>query len=672
MKKLWPIIGNYSLSFCVGLLLLLSLFITIPVKAFNETDLRFYHRFENNLFDEIASTTDLNEYAASGNITYVTGQFDDAIKITSTGGSGNFLRAEGAEITPYALTNGDPFSISQWVKGGALIDYQGLMYGAANINNGVRSNGSIYFYFDNGTVGRTYTCTGTSIDNGSWHNVIFTGQIGSLSTTMKIYFDGTLLTSCSWDNIASIDDNVGDETPAQIDFFHVTSSGNVSIDDFAGFSIILTQDEIDDIQTSSIDDLLTPVVTENSLIYAFGYPDMWSNPTVFERNQTKYFNIFWDVCDDYGNVDSVRLRANLNGAGYDPGIYVIKPKSEFIGAQECKGSIPLFHDNYTNNDTTSAGTAIFTLSEYSATNSPNSYISSTPVIKTLTSNTITYTSDTSTNWVVSSMPNPLMIDLGNLPQGVHTETSTKLMFFYNFTGLNVASSSVCLWDYRTSTSTGYCNSDALSATTTFGMIVIPTPEINTNNSYRFYTVSPNFSTLQSSLFSVNWSFTPLGKPGCSIPERDISHACDFLGAPDIIGTSTFDYSAWYDHTLCAATRAAIKTVDFFIRPNCSALDFFQSSYDNFKETPPFNIFYQFTDTIETAISSTTATTSATLGIPWVRNTDATNTIYMLPVISSSSLSNAIGSSNVSMIRLTLGWIFWIFGALIAILMIWKL
>jgi len=256
-KKIWDKrIFWYSLNF-------LAVFVSFGLlpeatKAFTEGDVRFYHQFENNLFDEIASSTVLNEYAASGNITYVAGKYGSyAIKITSTSGSGNFLRAEGAEVTPYVLTNGDPFSYSHWIKGGDLLDYQGLAYAVANINDGVRSNGDIYFAFNTGSADRIYTCTGTNVDDGTWHNLVVTGQIGSLSTTMKIYFDGTLLTSCSWGG-SGVDDNVGDETPDQIDFFHVTSAGNISVDDFAGFSKILTQDEIDELQTSSVADALLP------------------------------------------------------------------------------------------------------------------------------------------------------------------------------------------------------------------------------------------------------------------------------------------------------------------------------------------------------------------------------------------------------------------------------
>ena len=653
---LWP-------ALLVGLLLCFGL--GHSAKAFSTSSVLSYFPFDSTTNDLMGGSS----FTYSGGMSYPSGKFGSGAHPTS----GAFLRySSSAFLQTKMLYAGSGFAYSWWFKAssGFTTGAPTILYNPDTVYIAVYHDG-LYFGFK--TAGGNfpdYTYNGTAINDGNWHNIIITGTMGALSTTFHSYIDGTEVIG-SWTSSPTHKDdapkNISTISGYNVDGLPYSSAGN-SIDDLAVFNVQLTPAEVGYLQTMSVNDAInySPPVLPSAIIYAFGYPDMWSNPTIFQRNQTKYFNIFWNVCDDYASLNSVRLQANLNGAGYDAGVNLVQPKDTFFGAQQCKGSITTFHDNYTNFDTTTSGYANFYLTEYDASNTP---------IKVLISNTINYITATSSNYLVSSMPDPLMIDLGNLPQGtVATASTTKLMFFYDFAGLNVASSSVCLWDYNSATSTGFCNLAPLVASTTFGEIDIPTPHVNTHKNYQFYTISPNFNTIKSGLFGVNWSFTPVIETplNCQDKSPALDHVCDFLGKPDIIGTSTFDYSDFGSHFVCAMTRASVITVAFFVQPNCSALNYFQDGFNNFQQTPPFNIFYQFTDTIESALASTTVQSTTTFAVPFVHNIGATNTIYMLPVISSSSVSNAIGTSNVSAIRVGVSYFIWLLGALIVALMIWKL
>lgn len=382
-------------------------------------------------------------------------------------------------------------------------------------------------------------------------------------------------------------------------------------------------------------------------ILAFGYPYLWSNPTIFQKNQQKVFPIYWNSCSDYNKLNKVMISANLNGTPDPAPKGVILPKNIY-GDQDCKGNLE-FSDNTTNFDTTATGTVNFTLTEYD---------SSDNVIATSTSNTITYTTNLSVNYIDSAMTNPLLIDLGSLPMGIQTATSTTLFFIYNFTNLDTTSGSVSLWDYSNSTSTGYSYTGTLSTSSVqMAGIIIPTPTINTNKTYRFIANLPNASNFQSGLFTVNWSFTPTPTLKCSPPNYDLTRICEGLD----VSYNFFGFPS-LGAIQCGLKYGLQVSALFIFSPNCDSLNYFQSSYSTFKKAFPFNAFFQLTDSIDTAI--TTASSTATAGsfsIPFIHSTGS---IYMLSIMSESSMSNAIGSSNYSTYRLTIGFIYWLLGALI--------
>lgn len=418
----------------------------------------------------------------------------------------------------------------------------------------------------------------------------------------------------------------------------------------------------------------TPVPT--SSVYTFGYPYLWSlNNSVFDPLEEKKFIVNWNTCNDYGNFDYAKIFASLNGqlvgsSTYDSiGLEVVKPISTFTGPQQCQGTITYFRDLYLSSDFTTSGTVQFYLKEYSATGT---------VLSTVSSNIINYTTAGDSNYISSLMEDPLMIDLGNLPQGIQTSTSTTLFFSYNFVGMS-ASTTVYLYDTRKASGdqyTGYYDDGPFSSTSTgFSGITIPTPATSTNMSYKFVAgLAGELPNLQTDPFIVNWSFAPTPKPPtnpfvlpkCETPQFDISSVCVGVGVWDLLG-----------QTSCSMAGAfSYLGMKLFV-PSCDSTYFILRSYDRFKASFPFNTFFDLTTAMNTAIvtaqgTSSTSTAQGSFSIPFIRQTATSSEYYMLPVMSSTSISNTIGSTNYNTYRTTLGYIWWLIIAGIVFLTIRKI
>lgn len=409
--------------------------------------------------------------------------------------------------------------------------------------------------------------------------------------------------------------------------------------------------------------VLNKYIAPSGTVYTFGYPYLWSlNNSIFNKNETKKFIVSWNTCDIYGEFDHAKIFASLNGeligqgGPYDYiGVEVIYP--ELIGPQKCSGIITYFSNPYLTLDTSDSGTIKFYLKTYDASNT---------VLSTAESNQLTYTTKTGTTFIDNLMENPLMIDLGSLPMGIQTATTTTLFFKYNFKGENSASTTVYLWDYVNATSTGYYTTGPFSSTgDSFWSITIPTPATSTSKLYRFLAVRPGYTYLQSEVFTVNWSFTPGGVAGqtCSPPSYDFSHTCDDIEN----ATSTL-----FGQLKCSIKFGLGVAGVALFSPSCDSLYSFQNNFNSFKESFPFNTFYEFIDTIDAAIDTSLATTTGnTFSVPFIRKTATSSEYYAIPVISTSTYPKIIGQSNYNIIRLAEEYIYWILAAVLVYFIIIK-
>lgn len=405
-------------------------------------------------------------------------------------------------------------------------------------------------------------------------------------------------------------------------------------------------------------------------VYNFGYPYLWSlNNTVFAQEEKKRFIVSWDTCSSWGEFDRAILYASLNGqlvgsSTYDIiGVDLVKPLSTFIGPQQCKGILTYFSDTYLNNDTTATGTVKFYLKTYTATGT---------VISTQVSNEISYTTKISQSFIIDIPNDPILVDLGSLPYGVYTSTSTPLYFYYNFVGENPASTTVTLWDFRNATSTGYTLTGGFSTTgNSSASISYPTPATSTNKIFRFIASRPGYPNIMSDTFIVDWSFNqlinqhyaPFVMPECKNPTWDISGVCEGVDTWDLIGQWT-----------CSIRGGLGWAGIALFSPSCNSLDWVYDSYNDFKDSFPFNAFFDLTDSIDSAITTaknSTSTAGGSFSIPFIRKTATSSEYYMLPVMSSTTISNTIGVTNYNGFRTTIGYIWWIIVAGIVFLIIWK-
>lgn len=270
-----------------------------------------------------------------------------------------------------------------------------------------------------------------------------------------------------------------------------------------------------------------------------------------------------------------------------------------------------------------------------------------------------YNEITTINWINFSFSPFVYVDQ-------NITTSTTLNFAYNLCyGWDQATSSkICIKNRDSNNQTEFCQ--YISTCANVGALKIPSPSSNYifNGNFTYYDQYNN-EKVSSNGFSVVFYGTTTSATSTN-PINNISISCDIppINASTTcsdLGTSTFD------NLVCGLRISGA----WLFQPNCESLNYFSDNYNTLQGAPPFNIFFQFTNTIKTALNNSSTTTSTVFSIPMVNQMGASNTIYMMPVISSSTLSNAIGQENNNLFRQTLTWVIWIIGGCLVGLIIWK-
>jgi len=105
---------------------------------------------------------------------------------------------------------------------------------------------------------------------------------------------------------------------------------------------------------------------------------------------------------------------------------------------------------------------------------------------------------------------------------------------------------------------------------------------------------------------------------------------------------------------------------FALYPDNFTLGVLNSAYTDFQQSFPFNVWFQLASTTQ-AVFSTTTSQNATFGMPMINKT---GNLYILPVLSSSSVGNLIGKTNSSNFRTDLSYIIYAIYACGIILILW--
>lgn len=141
---------------------------------------------------------------------------------------------------------------------------------------------------------------------------------------------------------------------------------------------------------------------------------------------------------------------------------------------------------------------------------------------------------------------------------------------------------------------------------------------------------------------------------------------DILGIPGIITyENVCDSIATSSGSILDDIRFAIecgfRRLNLWaFKPSPDALKTFSNNYSLLKRAFPFNIYFDLTDIVSTAVSTTTTNFDDSFKIPFIEKNTAE--FYMLPIISSSSMANAIGQNNADTFRSTIGYFLYILTA----------
>lgn len=454
-----------------------------------------------------------------------------------------------------------------------------------------------------------------NMPSGIWHFYVL--NIGSNSA--EVYMDGILKWSATYNNTKTFSTL---DTIKLLDGSWYCNSNYWS--DLAIYNGNLTSSDVSGIYSfnqSVKNYTFGPVITGS--VYWAGVGSQygqiggqWSIP------------FFWDVCSSYENIDT--LSAYLDGiSGETAKVELIKDKTEFIGPQLCKGI------NYITGPIEKTN---------SATGTASIRLNTDPL-----GTDIVVATSSIFNYVINNggSPDDYLAVIGENPYYIihSSATSTLLRFSYNFTDLDYSGGSVCLYNMDSATSTAYCQSTISSVSGASGLYLPMTNNYYLDGKLILYNASST-PILESDPLIIVW-YTPLGsikkRLPCSIPAKDLSSSTDF-----------------------------VKGIYNIFYPSCSSLNYFQDNYDIFKHAFPFNIYFDLTNTITSAIKTASSSTSTpqSFSIPFIHK--GTSSFYMLPIVASSSLNNAIGSSNASLFRIIITYIIWIFVAVIILFIIIKL
>jgi hypothetical protein len=228
----------------------------------------------------------------------------------------------------------------------------------------------------------------------------------------------------------------------------------------------------------------------------------------------------------------------------------------------------------------------------------------------------------------------------------HLEKDVQFTGFYSNTGFDQLKVNIYNRDLRHTE-----NILSESASTGIGLpFVIDTYLNNGNYSYFVYlyntaTASTSFDVLDVPYYFTVGTTTPFLPPYRTF---DLSEAYICAGIATSTGMTDL-------HLLGDIECALKKGFAWAFYPDEQSITDFAISYGELKNAFPFNAFFDLTDTVTTAIASSTTGTAGTIKMPFINNT---GDFITLDVVSSTSVPNLIGTANNTLFRNTITYILW--------------
>ena len=130
--------------------------------------------------------------------------------------------------------------------------------------------------------------------------------------------------------------------------------------------------------------------------------------------------------------------------------------------------------------------------------------------------------------------------------------------------------------------------------------------------------------------------------------------CDNISSTDFLGGIECGFKKVAIWGLCPSSEAQTALAD---------------GYNDLKNSFPFSAFFDLTDTVSQAVSSTTLNMNNTITMPFINKT---GDFILIPVLASTSMPNLIGQNNYNLFRNSITWVLWCLCAFIVFITIKKI
>ena len=669
-KNLWAgIFGKLSVA-------LLSLFCLLlfgrPVNAISPTTVISYYQMLSNCSSYYASSSDMALLAAGSPYSPI---WDNELITKGLGGSSTSdasgCYSQDSSIFAIPITSGSTFSFTTYLINPQSPSVQSILYDRqdGNTTNGgdfnitIQTNGSLRLAFNYSGPNNWALCqTDANVFNFDQANrqyrVIIQGTIGSLNTNLGIYVNGTQYSCTAYaQGLTGIPYTKG-TSPIYSSIGYAQTPGAYyaygrGISDTAIFNDLLTSDDIDYLTDNNVSDALRPLTTDYvQYNYSQGPAQSTIGPAQSTINKPVSWWVHYNVCDT-GYTDSGSLELSVVDS---TGIYDIGTSQKIWPTprvtENCQGDFL-----YTGLvDTGSFGTSTVLLELSTVSDSDT-------VLQTVYS----------PGFTVTMLPE-IIYSNGNINYGgdnpliVNTNASagtTTIEFDYNVCNqANYNSSHFALENLDTNEILNITASTTPCTGTSTMALPYAQDFVNTLNTRVDLVDSSNTPQILGNSFQIIWQIKGTGSStSCNPPSYSITNICSDIDTSGVLGEIE-----------CGVKYALVSSAQFLFYPSCGSISSLTDTFYKFKNAFPFNTYFNFTDSINTAINVALNSTSTpgSFSIPFIKRTATSTAYYMLPIASSTSFSNAIGSTNYTTYRTTLGFIWWILAALIVFVVVTKI
>lgn len=268
-----------------------------------------------------------------------------------------------------------------------------------------------------------------------------------------------------------------------------------------------------------------------------------------------------------------------------------------------------------------------------------------------------YYETTYTNYFLrwDTRPMPEGVPSISVPEKIICDLDTTCLYPVRYNNLAVGKY-VYLWDFNNGSwiDSELYDTLQIQATTT-GINYLDVPATSTEQKIYYWIELQNREVFQAEVeyLATTTQFFP-EFDGCS---EEVVCASVATSSGEFFDDFRFGVACGFRQFVCWA-----------LVPTPPAQKYFYNSANQLKMSFPFNTYFGLTSIVNTALATST-NMNGTIGIPFIETPEQGGDFYIMPVLSSSSMPNAIGQENTDLFRLTISYLIWIAVATIIILAI---